>query len=748
MQTLPKLLFIVLIAQALNARNITDDTGSVELDPPLKERYVRFHVMSDLFLNAIWESAGTDFPDNTVISISNGAFSLPYKYIGPPNTTIAGVPVTIPNEINEYFVLIDTRSNWSTTFDVVELLNNNNTFLLINRTSLNANTNFGSISPYDPDNLFYANANTGGINTQASIYASCDVGQTVDAGDLAYNTYWPTISNGRVRMILMFGDSPGGSYDPDTATDCLPIHLPDVFVKPIIPIEVMWESKDMTNNPIEEEEEYKATGDFPYWQIGRRYFPGKVLPDETEPRNIVNVKVKSIPGQTIKLKAFDVADVTPAELGAEVDPNGEASGNDNLIDYLNTPITGEFVVDGDSTIGATANGGTATVLIPDDGVAIIGFKVGMQPGNNYRIAAEHDSNHFTSQIDTLQVTTPGSFYDGTYIRANDIDYVSSIGFEYGSLSPMLTVWRKLHIEQDSMDTVPIPKSFPDRGVVSSDSWQIDTPQTGFSTFLAGEGSVEQVPYDFYKNGHIEADSTTSIYKVFGNTDQQVTTVGAPSSSDQLIDAWLIYDDDDQGLAPDKFPILPNINLLSQSVIDRYTPSFIKVVDTDELSINPNRIVPFKINEAAQPLFGLSSTNDGHDLSDSVGDQFFWNHHIIACYQSDESDDHDPNTEPTKMAYQVQSLLGIHDPYIVVFLECIREDDFSLFNSSNPANLAAANENYVENVNRVVAHEIGHAPGDQNELGDHDEGGLMEESYSFPDFSAKTIKRFREAEEWR
>ena len=62
------------------------------------------------------------------------------------------------------------------------------------------------------------------------------------------------------------------------------------------------------------------------------------------------------------------------------------------------------------------------------------------------------------------------------------------------------------------------------------------------------------------------------------------------------------------------------------------------------------------------------------------------------------------------------------------------------------------DGYMEVLLGCIAHELGHPPGRQSENTDHDEDGLMRVGAGpivglGNDFTAKTIKRFRDAENW-
>lgn len=733
----------------LLSRQALDTTGKDAVHPEPKTRYVSFLAGSDDPVSSLTISASGYFPDNTVLLIPNGSFPTPYAYTGPPNSTIAGVAVSIPDDINVYYVYLDVPNNWSATYDAVSLMDQMNTLMFVNRTANNASTNLGTVSPADSGSPLFVNADTGGSAIQVSVYASCNAGY-IDSGEIIYNTYWPDFDDEKIRLAMMYPNTGGGLSTP---SQCLPNKIRSVYFTPTIPIDISWESKDTEENPIESEESYKSLEGYPEWQKGRRYFPGKVLPDESAPRNVVNVEIKSIPGQTINLKSFDVADVTPATLGAEVDPNGTIAGNDNLTDYLNTSLAGEFVVDGDSTSGASANGSNASVVIPASGVAVIGFKVGMQPGNNYRIAGEPDSSGITSKLSGLQVATSGT----SYVKADD----SQISYSFSKfikLSPMLTVWRKLHIEQDSMDAVPHENGIarePDTDIIVPQNYlaSASTTRNYAASTVVPELGWDPVDVDFYQDGWMKYHS----WKIAGNNDSafdddiflKLILTTAQYSGDLHGQAVRIHDDDGLGLTSENLPELPRFDLLTDSVVSKFYPAFIQIIDVAELDLNPNPLVDYdNYVSTADAIYNTSSANDEDDTAQYAGDGAFWSYLVVAGYQPGQDLSNDPNTNNAKAGEWINSVFA--EPFTVVYVEGIREafaGNLAQADTLPASTLAGFNAQIVEERDKVTAHEIGHGP-ESIGMDDHDEGGLMDKDYILPDFSEFTIKRFRVAEYWR
>jgi hypothetical protein len=132
------------------------------------------------------------------------------------------------------------------------------------------------------------------------------------------------------------------------------------------------------------------------------------------------------------------------------------------------------------------------------------------------------------------------------------------------------------------------------------------------------------------------------------------------------------------------------------------------------------------------------------------------------YQSDKSEDQDPDNEPALYGGTPKNALGKGVSAIMV--EAVRE----LWIGGNTVNvlpgphqdLQTARETYWNLIAGDIGHEIGHSPGGNSGNSDHAELGLMADTFIQPyattpgqtqhiidPYSAPTIKRFRTAHSW-
>lgn len=162
---------------------------------------------------------------------------------------------------------------------------------------------------------------------------------------------------------------------------------------------------------------------------GLRIFPDKNTASDTANRQTIRVRaflLDLIPGRTIYFRNFDLDDPSS---DSTIDPNG-TTGNDN----------------NGNVVGGTSAGkiSASSAITNSQGMATVDFTVTKQPGDNFAIAASTNPNVLTNvTVDGTDLRTGG----GELIETN-CDGTATI-----CRSDMLTVWRRLHLEVDSMGNV-------------------------------------------------------------------------------------------------------------------------------------------------------------------------------------------------------------------------------------------------------------------------------------------------------
>ena len=313
---------------------------------------------------------------------------------------------------------------------------------------------------------------------------------------------------------------------------------------------------------------------------------GSSAPEEDhggDMRRELNVKV-SIPGyanQPVYLKVFDVDDPsTVSDPGQVLDPNGDA-GDDNMHPVGLGDNWGHFIPQAAKKI---------TVTLDSSGEATATFRVNQQPGNNYRVAVAIKD----ADLNVLQVTNPG----GQGFVTPDDKAVS--GFN-GSITPMLTVWRRLHIEVDSMEAVTTPKGSPDRVDAVGDHWVTDTSGLQHRQRLYLADSLPE-GNNFYERGRLKAGGAE--YKIYESGSNWVSLISEVQSAPAgFIGPVEIFDDDDQGLPG---PALPKTGLITQGVKGKFKRAYIEIVERNH---NPRKTIPFALYSHPIWPFNFNGTID-------------------------------------------------------------------------------------------------------------------------------------------
>jgi len=378
---------------------------------------------------------------------------------------------------------------------------------------------------------------------------------------------------------------------------------------------------------------------------GQRIYPGKQTPTDTVDRAKVRAKAKIKPacqGQRIRFLSFDVDD--PSAEGIPVD--NPAYEKDNR----GTPQEGYLAADYGDTDA--------------DGYAKVNFTVTMKAGDNFRVVAYHtDFPAAGLWAKPDDGTNARVFWGSTPVTDDDSpDAIKA--------TPLLTVWRKLHVECDDMGS-PEP------------NWKFNPPLTGESSSLTSTVLTDNTA-NWYPLGQLigsEVDPDTQdpdpdAYVVTGSTQTTVTTAPDMLAHAKTGDPYSINTHDvDPGDVP-----APDTGLMAEA----FAAAYVTVVfDTG----NETHNCVFLRNPEFSTLREQGSDYRGTTTEEAD----YWSAYMQAAYEYSTDNDYDPETEEAYLGYYVDS----PPEYSFVFKETMR--DVSV-DTGWPAAL-------IEQ--RVCVHEIGH-----------------------------------------
>jgi hypothetical protein len=310
------------------------------------------------------------------------------------------------------------------------------------------------------------------------------------------------------------------------------------------------------------------------------------------------------------------------------------------------------------------------------------------------------------------------------------------GFK-GLASEMITVWRKLNVEQDTLAAVAVigPESNLEGGRIDRITdlgggrfrlnLDIDLPG-GQNRFQNGTLNIEGQEFAVESNDNNLFTGDDLIVK--DNARGALATWLASSTTGL---AFILEDDDGQYLPSHAvLPLAASERFITPYVLEKYAPAYI---EPDDSQPNPNPVISFKLN--------LEPPHPGaRDLTDRPD---FWAVRLVAAFQPTVPDDCDPNTE----SFLTGEYWGAD---ACVFWNLSVRITETLF-PFRPAQFG--NNQYLKDRGANVAHEIGHGPnpGDENNGDDdHDEGGLMAAGIgdgAGAPFTSASIRRFRSALKW-
>lgn len=460
---------------------------------------------------------------------------------------------------------------------------------------------------------------------------------------------------------------------------------------------------------------------------GKRIFPDKDINNPAQNRKVVAVKatVSPVPdiedpnfiNTHVKFMAYDVDD--PSD-DAVIDSNGTV-GNDNRPGGI-----------GGTLSPTTEQAGTTNeISVPlkeyANGEVIVYLTVTMQPGNNVVVAATTD-------------TLAGVQIDGTGLKDG-----TNAPLPTGKIkrTELLTTWRKLHIEVDSMGVVTgnkIDGSFPDDRRVTNGTKTLDVSVSPDLEVNRFENGRIKIGNNFYPviNSNPSASppvnaNTVNTVTIFNNQGTFNITAG---------DTFVLYDDDDYN-NNNGFSKLGNENeLLIQfsgslrhlsSEDGNYADGTTKNV-LAEAYVSPeyswasqyNNNIPLDLNvenseESSNTPTALINANRGSKNSESDD---FWVAYLIFAYQPGLSEDLDSNFNENPVVGKTPNIscdcysssncprpannctsLPLGGPGSLVFLETSQDYRKIWLNPPSPFPVKVFNE-----METTVPHELGHQLG--------------------------------------
>ncbi len=324
-----------------------------------------------------------------------------------------------------------------------------------------------------------------------------------------------------------------------------------------------------------------------------RVFPEKEVPTGGK-RDDIYVVAKVNPaasGTTIYWDSIDVDD--PSANAAPVDPNG-ASGDDNRGNYGAAP----GAPDGDDgQLDGENAGGIASSVTNSGGLAYARLHVTSQPGDNFAVRASTSSSLASYQE-----------------------------------SAAVTVWRKLHVEVDSMGA-------PSGTTVAGNITNVAAgPSPGTSTVTVdiglGDGSGGA---GRFQNGTLTALGTS--YPVVSNTASTLAVTGTPTSGT----SFTLTDDD---VVPADVADPDTGDLVRAYARAFILPVFDTGLDTSNAAFDLN-------TEAAERSTQISS-NKATPMSSND----YWTVTVHGGFQEPLTSDNDPNNEGTSRAWALSGVQGV------------------------------------------------------------------------------------------
>ncbi len=431
---------------------------------------------------------------------------------------------------------------------------------------------------------------------------------------------------------------------------------------------------------------------------GQRLFPDKLTSTDTVDRKRVRIKAYTASGanKTIFFRSFDLDDPSSAVSPVDSNDTSGPTGDDNR----GIPRLGIL-----SSVGGTGTSNAVSAVTDSNGIAQADLTVSMQPGDNFMVAAGGDQTYLNSvMVDGIGLKESGT-YGGHPLPTDG-----------AKITPMLTVWRKVHIEVDSMGLVSGNKATGRTSTVVPNT-------TTNTTDITASSSLE---VNRFEHGRIVLNNVGSFY-VLSNTSNTITVQGIINSVPHNT-SYTLYDDDDFNnnngtslIGDDGENVTgPDTSLIQDSdspALNVFAPAYVR----PKYDVGDNNdFVPFVLNTNTTSPANIISTYD-FDAKATEADNSFWTVYLLGAYQAWTNEDADPSTEAATLGI----VDNINGQGANVFNEVLRSPEIAITAVVNNA--------------ATTGHEIGHLFN-----GLHGDGGLMAQSTSrtsitFSDITLNSIR---------
>jgi hypothetical protein len=467
--------------------------------------------------------------------------------------------------------------------------------------------------------------------------------------------------------------------------------------------------------------------DNPNIEGGRRIFPDKDSPTDMLNKRVVKVTARlntnfvDTSQVHVTFKAFDVDDPS---IDSVIDPNG-ITGDDNR----GSPKSGTF----SPVPTTTGTSDTITVSPTQGGIAIVYLSVTIQPGDNFVVSASVDSAY----IGNISVS-------GTGLN-HSID--GALPTKIAKRTEMLTVWRRLHVEVDSMGA---PSATCNTG--STNCNKITGTLTETKKVRVGNNtlnlSVSNLEINRFESGRLEIKRNGTIIKSLPVVALSATTTSANTSNSVTItnntgvfsiiagDSFTLYDDDDMNsndgtnLDGDTGEDVPTLNQTymvdsDDATVNHFAPAYIR--PTYDIG-NNNNFVPFVLNAPSDTSLGIRSLFEFNQVA-TEADSAFWTVYLLYGYEEFTSEDEDPETDflTVGQSDRIFDSSGVkRGQGSAVFLESVGPKECPPAPATQPE---------ICNIPAVKLHEIGHLFG-----AEHGEDGVLD--FKTTNFSGTSLVKIR------